>query len=295
MQEIATLNNGHAVPTVQRPHLSPSQLGMLLNCPRQWQARYVDGVTGPTSPEQAQSSALHAALKSAYEWVITGEKDDIETSHFFRGELTEEYYSQFAALDSSVSLWHDDGVPSGEWRDQGCAALLTYWKEIGQHVRPALMEHEVRVPIPGTGWDLLGYIDLIEQNSDITDYKMVSTYKETARCEGCGKSVGKNGLQQMADESLQLDLYDWARWKETGEIPKVKLHVLLKDKQHPRVQIVEGRERTVGLLEFREHQMREAVKLIESGGPFLPRDGWWGCSSDWCDAWSVCKGGWLHE
>jgi hypothetical protein len=178
--------------TLPVDYLSLSSLRLLMQCPRRWKLRYIDGAYEPPSGRMLLGGAAGAALAQHY-------GHQIETG---QGLSTEQLLDEFSATwDGRIGReaevgWEKD--TPGSLKDSGAGALAVYHRLIAPRIRPVSIERELRLAWPGVQWTLTGYLDLEDADNWVRDFKM-----------------SKQRLSQSnADADLQPDVYLAARRAE---------------------------------------------------------------------------------
>jgi len=277
--------------SLPKGYMSISQVNMYLRCGRQYKFRYVDDHKRPPAVPMALGSGGHAALEVTHHHLV-----DHETP-----APTEQLLSCFSDKWEEISLLVEDweGAVPGQIKDVGIALVRLYNSTVAPNVRPQVDAQQVRgiekkFEITVGGVPMLGYIDLIDANSDIAmsheelerirsvmGPKWVAADLRTSIADF--KFTGKTMAQAVVDGSLQLTMYSLA----TG-IAAVRFDQLIKTKV-PKI------KRAVSVRTSRDHAwlkhlVREVAEAV-SKGVFPPCDPTeWVCSPKWCGYWAMCRG-----
>jgi RecB family exonuclease len=252
--------------TPDKPHLSFTQIGLFLRCPRAYEYRYVEGLKTPPSGAMVQSRAWHEAVERNYrQKVETG--TDLPLS-----DMQETFAEAFArAVAAEQPVLDDDETPGG-LKDQGVRIVETHHREIAPGVTPMLVEERFRVNLgPDFPFDLVGVWDLIERDGTIAD----------------NKAYGKTPSQDDVDKDLQLTAYALAYRTTTRKTePRLRIDAVVKNKTPKAVQILTTRtnEDCRWFLRLIEDVAR-AIKL----GVFYPNPQGWHCSPKACGFWTRCR------
>lgn len=274
-----------------RGYLSASAINTLLKCPRQYEFRYVQGLTKPANKSLALGSVTHEAFETYY-------NDVLENNERFTGSQLAEL-----TLDSIIPDWIEDNETSLTTTDVNDINRVVpdivenYADKVGTHITPVSTEQEVLFTLE-CGVPMKAYIDLVrvrgEDGRGIVDYKTSS------------KSWTLSRLQN----SLQFMLYSYA----TG-IPDVQIQNIVVPTKGKKVSFdntfsiydpanttgsysydvgvnfhVFGNTFEASQKTYLESLVESCARLITSG-IFTPcgPDNWW-CTPAWCDYWPICRG-----
>ncbi len=274
-----------------RGYLSASAINTLLKCPRQYEFRYVQGLTKPANKSLVLGSVTHEAFETYY-------NDVLENNERFTGSQLAEL-----TLDSIIPDWMEDNETSlttTEVNDINRVVpdiVENYADKVGAHITPVSTEQEVLFTLE-CGVPMKAYIDLVrvrgEDGRGIVDYKTSSKSWTLARLQN----------------SLQFMLYSYA----TG-IPDVQIQNIVVPNKGKKVSFdntfsVYDPANTTGSYSydvgvnfhvfgntFEQSQKNYLESLVEScarlitSGIFTPcgPDNWW-CTPNWCDYWPICRG-----
>lgn len=277
--------------TLPKKYLSISQVNMYLRCARQYKFRYIDDHKRPPGSSMALGSSGHAALEVTHHHLVDQEVP----------APTEQLLDRFADKWTEISAFIEDweGAEPGQLKDMGVALVRLYNTNVAPHVRPHVDANNVRgiekkFEVTVGGVPMLGYIDLIDANSDITmshtelenvrslmGPKWVAEDLRTAIADF--KFTGKTMPQAMVDGSIQLTMYSLA----TG-IHAVRFDQLIKTKIPKLKRATSIRTRSDHL--WLQRIVREVADAISKGvfPPCSPTE--WVCSSKWCGFWGMCRG-----
>lgn len=274
-----------------RGYLSASAINTLLKCPRQYEFRYVQGLTKPANKSLALGSVTHEAFETYY-------NDVLENNERFTGSQLAEL-----TLDSIIPDWIEDNEATLTTADVNDINRVVpdivenYADKVGAHITPVSTEQEVLFTLE-CGVPMKAYIDLVrvrgEDGRGIVDYKTSS------------KSWTLSRLQN----SLQFMLYSYA----TG-IPDVQIQNIVVPTKGKKVSFdntfsiydpanttgsysydvgvnfhVFGNTFETSQKTYLESLVESCARLITSG-IFTPcgPDNWW-CTPAWCDYWPICRG-----
>jgi len=189
-------------------HLSYSQVSTWLRCGRTYYLRYLEKVrlrrgVGVALP---LGSAVHAAVEKNLTQKIESKVD-----------LPEEEVGE-AAIGDFMDRAERDEIDFDGKKPEDVATLAgelaeVHTRELAPRIQPLLVETELRADLLDRGWDLLAYIDLVDEERHIVDLKTAAR----------AKAVGS------LERDLQLSLYAAIWRKTTGKIEAGLRHdVLIK-------------------------------------------------------------------
>lgn len=180
-------------------HLSASSITTFLRCPRQWQAKYVHGLEGPSNSALLIGSAVHDWLAQE----LAGE-DPVWTA------VWEEAIIKQGGRENIV------------WKDKEPAAEIiafrqaeAYYHTVGRVLNVLETEKEISVRVPGVPIPVVGFIDIVCPDG-IIDVKTTGY-------------LNAKSVQTNREWTLQANIYQLAE-------PKVcEFHVITRSKDSPLV------------------------------------------------------------
>ena len=161
--------------------------------------------------------------------------------------------------------------------DTSIEMTLHHRNELGTSIYPRAVEQPFTLEVEGNDYDIHGFIDLLELDRGILDYKFR------------GKSPSKTDCY----DSDQLTVYAFADHLINGKTKRrpVELHTTWMLKKGPKAKVQEDfRDER----DYRRFLMKfERVTQMIDSGIFLPaEEGHWRCSKKWCGYWeSDCEFG----
>lgn len=253
-----------------KPHLSHTQLEKHSMCPEAYRRAYVERERTPPGLRPISGTAAHRAAQLNFEQKIETRRD------LPPDEIMDIAAAEFdAAAADGVHLTRDENrvgatksIDTAKMRTIALAKVLA--TKVVREYQPALVEHKVRIPLPGPH-DLLAVLDLATEDGVVVDFK----------------TRGFPLKAEDAHHSQQLTIYAAAYQVETGEAPsELRLEVLSgEDKIRRNKFSTERTERDFEVLAARVNAFEAAV----ASGVFPPAAlGTWLCSPKWCPYWSTC-------
>ena len=266
----------------QIDHLSYSSITTYQMCPRSWRFHYLERVQTPTSPALIFGSAFHDAIEG---YLGTGKNQNPlvefwKQSWMLQLERNAENGINWGR-DSEESM-ADLGVKM--FSDPDTIALVDSLKPLVlEDQEPQVqIERRIELQVPGVPVPIVGYIDLIEADGVVCDFK----------------TSARSWDQKKADFELQPIFYlaalNQAGYLKTfGGLPP-KLHgwpfrhyCFIKTKK-PQVQIWES-YRTIGQMFWLFGLIKETWEAINAGA-FPPNTTTFKCSPKYCEYWGICRG-----
>src|SRR5690554_1634752 len=242
--------------------LSVSQVRTYLRCPRQYEYIYINKMRPPVTSSLLLGRAFHKAIEEA-------NRAKMETGEILSNDDVKDAFSQMWDREKAEVEW-EEGEDQGQLKDAGLAMTSHYYEQIGQKLRPMMIEQGTTVDIEGVPVKVV--IDLVERDGKIRDFK---TAKRTP-------------AKDEADRSIQLSTYAMAYREMTGEHESgAALDYTVSLKGGPKItqletQIDDARlERTKALI--------KGVAQAISSGMFYPVEEGFSCS--FCSFRDLCKGG----
>lgn len=248
----------------EKPHISPSQINMFLDCSAKYMFRYIYGIRPPTRSFFIRGRAVHKGIEHNY-------KSKIETHEDLPLDEVQEVASE--EFDSMVAeaVW-EDGENPGEIKDKTMELVGLYHQEVAPKIQPILIEKFVEIEVPETNFTLRGYIDLVDTGGYIRDTK----------------TKNSTPPQKTADSSLQLTAYAMAYRQLTGKTEKgVVLDNLISLKKGPKYVPLESQRMELDIRRF-INISKSVIRCIQSGA-YCPNPNSMMCSESKCDFWKVCQ------
>jgi hypothetical protein len=242
-------------------HLSPSSLNTFMKCPRQWYFRYIEGIKTPPAGAAFTGSTAHKTCQFALQPVIVGKEMPAPKT------LVEHFNDTFVASEKAEEIIWGKQEPH-IWRADGISAIRSHGDRLLPHIAPHALEAKYRKPIPDTPFDMLGYVDVVEEKA-LRDHKF----------------TGRMKPQSDADQSLQLSAYSWMSGKQ-----ELSLEVSTWGGKSARLTTHRTPKQTQFYLE--RVLIPTALQInhcIETGNFPCHLEGWH-CSASWCGYWGKCVG-----
>jgi RecB family exonuclease len=246
---------------------SVSQIQTYLGCPLKYRFQYLDQIPKAFRPA---ALAFGGSIHSAIEWLHRSRMDGAEPP---LEEVFQVFEADWFAQNLDPLQFH-----SGESRDAlagKARSMLAVYLQSSGGCRPAAVEEPFSLEIadPETGECLdvpfRGIVDLVEEDGTLVDLKTAA------------RATSRDDLERH----LQLSTYALAVFLRTGEVPKLRLDVLLKTSK-PRLERLPT-NRTVEELAWVARLIERTARAIEDGH-FYPSPSW-RCSeceyAPHCRAW----------
>jgi CRISPR/Cas system-associated exonuclease Cas4 (RecB family) len=244
------------------PHLSHSQLSMLLRCPRQWEYRYCLGLRIPTAHMLALGSSFHRALEVNFVQKVDT-RVDLPTQ-----EVLDAFSDDWERRLQREEVVFGDEKP-GQVKDVGIGLVAAYQETTAPTVQPCMVERPFEIAL-AQGYTLKGQLDLLTED-------LILDHKTSAKAWNQGR----------ADEELQPTAYLLACQELGLPHTEFEYHVAVKTKE-PRVEKIRTR-RSQAEIDWYLRVTRDAIRLMNTG-IFLPAPpGSWVCSENMCGYRHLCK------
>jgi putative RecB family exonuclease len=255
-------------------YISPSRLSLWIKCPLAFKARYIDGITTPTTPSLFVGKRVHAALESWYRQRMLRIPPDTH-------EVVEQIDQVWDVFVADEEMTFKDSAEETRLKRQTINLVSIYLHTLPtDEPQPLAVESRWELPLvdPQTGEDLgiplLGFIDLVLDDpggAQVIDFKTAAT------------------ASAPVDISHELQLTSYAYLLRTGTGSaegELQIRSLIKTKS-PTVAIHRYRPREDRHFRRLFALIREYLNALDRG-VFNFRPGWT-CSS--CDLReSVCAG-----
>ena len=249
-------------------HISYSQISEYLRCPRYYYYHRIQGLWIPFSQHFLNGKAVHRGAEYNYDQKIET-RTDLKLPEVQEVAVT---YFEKEAEETEVD-WGDTNKATE--KDATATLSGTYHTNVAPAIQPVLVESEFRVANQDSGWELLGYHDVISEFGEIRDIKTASRAPSA----------------DEADKSLQLTIqalgYAAFMDDESADHIKVGLDYVVRSKTATKaVQLASTRTK---------EEVLDAVSLIDSivaaidAEHFYPNPGSWVCGKK-CPFWGRCLG-----
>lgn len=263
-------NGGQAAVAV-KPHLSYTQLNMLLRCGEQYRRRYIEGERVPPGSAGALGKSFHLAQESNYRQKITSKQD-------LPVEAVTAAFSDAFDVESNDVLWTPEEAEAGiakvkgDLKDEGVKLVEVYHTEVAPAVQPESCEEVIPVALEGFPYDLKCVVDLVDDKQVVHD----------------SKTRGKSPTAEEANKSMQLTAYALAyRVSRKEQERGLQLDVAVRNK-NPKIVTLPTQRTNEQIGRFLETMARAAEAI--QGGVFLPApEGAWYCSPKFCGYYGTCK------
>lgn len=238
---------------MEERHYSVSQIQTYLGCPLKYRFQYLDKLPKAFRPAAlAFGGSVHAAIEWFHRGRQAGEQPLLE-------DVLTVFEADWFAQNLDPLEFHPGETKEGLAKK--AAAMLAVYLEAQNGSRPAAVEQSFSLDLfdPETGEVLgvpfRGIVDLVEEDGTLVDLK----------------TAARAMPQDDVERHLQLSTYALAVLLRTGEVPKLRLDVLMKTSK-PRLERYET-TRTVQDLAWTARLIQKTTWAIE-GGHFYPSPSW---------------------
>ena len=255
-----------------KPHISPSRVNTFLKCGEQYRRRYIEGDVIPPGVAMIRGTSVHVAAEKNYIPKIESKVD------LPKADIIAIAADTFDKKIKAEGVHLNDDEKSigkkkvlGEGKDVTVALAGLFADELAPTIQPKLVEHKVRISLPKSSHDLLGIIDLVDDEDYIRDLK----------------TSKKKKSQFDVDSDFQFGFYPLIYKAKFGKFPKgIKIDTLLAQKT-PKLQTIET---TRNKADYQALLARVNVTIdgIKTGvfAP-APTGSWW-CAPKWCGYYKTC-------
>jgi hypothetical protein len=257
---------------ILKPHLSASQLDSIARCPEAYRRRYIEGDKIPPAIAMIVGSGMHKGAETNFRQKIESHAD-LPVSQIVDAAVAG-FEAQAAGGVSFSAEEASRGVKNvlGEAKDAVAEFATIHAKQQAPDYQPVMVEQAVRIELPGPR-DLLGVIDLLDDQDRITDFK----------------TAGKKKSQADADDNIGLSVYA-ASFQSIYKRPPalVQLDTIVRTKTRIERQVVQS-ERSEADMAALAARINVVSRQIEAGiFPPASPGAWW-CNGTYCGFFSSCR------
>lgn len=244
-------------------HISYSQVKMFLDCPRKYEAAYIERRVRDDSLALIFGKAYHQALETGLNAKMRGE----ELGPNLMDEVVEHAWSEVMKDGNADDIQDEENEI-----DKLKHLVGLYWAEVAPSVIPSAVELKFSIPIPGVDVPFVGIIDLID-NGFLVDHK----------------TSNKSWSQSRADSDLQVTAYTYAYWAMRGEFPLgFRFDVAVKELKTPKIMQLDT-ARTKNQVLWFESMLPIFWRAVKNG-VFVPNPTGFLCHKLYCPIWGECVG-----
>ncbi len=258
--------------TKPKPHLSPSSMDMYTRCGEAFRRRYVEGEIIPPGIAMLKGTGVHRAAEMNMRQKIESHVD------LPQNEIVD------AAVSAFESETHGGYLLTPEESSRGAKLVIS--QATGDLVdmatvhaqlqapdyQPVATEQLVRIELPNSPRDLLGVIDLIDDQDRVTDFK----------------TSGRAKSQADADSSVQLSVYSVLFQALTGREPKeLRLDTIVTTATRTGRKVV-STQRGPDNLEILANRFNAVLKGVQAGIFTPAAPGSWWCATKFCGYAMTC-------
>lgn len=273
-----------------RGYLSPSQVGMFINCARSWELAYVEKKPRRTSARMFQGIFVHSSVEAVLkERLATGVLPSVELA-------TDTFSDAFENGKKHIEDW--EGDDEGLVKDTGIKCATAYYDEAAPDATPLVVEKtltavfksadgKVRLPV-------LGRLDSIQVQAHTEQ-----EYQDIRATLNAGGTILKprriHDLKVTTDKWSQSDLdndLQFTMYAGIEGIPDVQVDQVVKGRAkmpRPRYEKLTGVV-TPKMVKHVEAVMEGVGRSIALGHFPMTNPGNWWCSEKWCGMWQHCRG-----
>lgn len=265
--------------TIEKPHVSASQLITFGKCGEAFRRRYVCGDKIPPTLAQTRGKSIHAAAEMEFRQKITS-RTDLPASQVVDRAVAE--FDGSVVLEDLMLTTEEQlrgkRVVVGEERDRVARLTEVFAERVAPSYQPEAVEVRQRIVIPKAPRDIVGVVDFIGNLIVAPTERGITDYKTTT----------KASPQSRWDTDPGLSVYALIYRAKYGEPPKFLNVEELIDGATPRVkQSTTTRARPD--FEALVARLNAVLQALTQGVfPPAPLSAWW-CSPGHCGYWSSCR------
>lgn len=243
---------------------SNSRLSTYENCPLKYKFQYIDKIrTEGEGIEAFTGSRVHDALEQFYKDMTLCKTRSLEELLDLYKEYWDKKYSEKVTI-------RREGMNAGNYFDFGAKCISKYYERYQPFDQATTLYTELRVqfPLDGGDYEILGYIDRLDQRADgiyeIHDYKTSASLPEIKKLESDRQPAFYHlGVKNRFPDAERIEIV----W-----------HYLGHDKEY-RITLDEG------WLESLEEETKTLIDTIEAATDFPTNET---ALCDWCDYQQLC-------
>lgn len=255
-----------------RTYVSHSQLDMFTRCGEAYRRRYILGEKIAPGMALLKGSGVHGMAEENFRQKIDS-KEDLDTKELL--EIADAKFEERRHEDGYILTSEEEKVGAkkvlGQTKDGVMRLTRLYREKCSPSIQPELVEHEIRIELPGHPTDMLGILDVVTSDGRIKDLK----------------TSGRSKQQADADDSTQMTWYAMAYQALRGKPSAgIDLEVLVDTKtpKHQRLSTSRGQHDYEVLL-----ARLNTMLAGREAGIFHPAPiGSWWCSAKFCGYWNTC-------
>ncbi len=265
-------------PKSDKPHISPSQISSYLRCPEAYRRRYVKGEKLPPAIAAVKGVSVHKSAEHDFRQKIQSRQD-----------LQKEEILEVASATFDEKIKHEGVMLQPEEEARGKTIVMGEAKDstvrmaelfiVGGKTTPAIapkyqpveVELKQKIVLENSSHDLLGIVDMIDENKKIIDLKTTS----------------RTMNQDTVDRMDQLTFYSLLYRAKNGVDPTGIVIENMVDLKQPKVETIET-SRSMEDYNPMINRINAIVDAINKG-VFPPTDPTnWVCSRKFCGFFPSC-------
>lgn len=256
-----------------KPHISPSQISTFTKCGEQYRRRYIEKEIIPPGVAMIRGIALHKGAEHNFKPKIES-RVDLPKSQI--QEIVAASFDKKIAAEG-VHLNKDEkeigkAKVLGASKDDAVAMAGVFSDDLAPTIQPIAVEKKIRIVLKKSTHDLLGVIDVIDDEFFVRDLK----------------SAAKAKNQAEVDRDFQFGFYPIiARAFYGKEVAGVKIDTIVKTKTKVYLQTLTT-DRDADDFEAIINRTNFAIDAINAGNFFPAFTGAWWCAPKWCGYYSTC-------
>lgn len=257
----------------KKPYLSPSSVEMFCRCAESWRRRYVLGDKIPPGVSLVRGISFHKGVEFNFGQKVNTRQDLPEPQI---NEVISSSFDDTIKRQGILLTKDEENVGKkkvlGQTKDATIRLGSLYRQKSAPEIQPLVVEDSQRIEIPDGSHDILGRLDLVDDQYKIRDYK----------------TSGKKKNQSEIDGAIAMTMYALTfRRKFNRATGGLVWHVMV-DKKEPEIQTLTT-ERTLEHVDALVARINAVLHGIRVGSfPPCPPGAWW-CDSRYCGYHQTCK------
>ena len=150
----------------KKPHISHSQLDMYTRCGMQYWHRYIEGIKAPPSVAMLVGSGTHEAIEADLtEKMASGNLLLDEAVADIASDTLKRCWDAEPPLLNEEEALDGEKKTKGEAVDRAVSLAVCHHRDLAPELAPVAVEREWHVDVKGYPFELMGFIDVQEQDS----------------------------------------------------------------------------------------------------------------------------------
>ena len=187
-------------------HLSVSQLVLFCRCGEQYRRRYIEGEIVPPGIAARIGSGVHKAAE--VNW-----REKIRTGYDLPLDAVQDVAAQSydKSLEEGVFFAPEEAPRAAaalaEGKDAAVALAALWHRDLAPHIRPALVEEEILLNLPGVPLPVVTILDLYTEDGALRDLKTAARKWPEDKAHGSNQPTAYREAVKMATGAYPEKIY----------------------------------------------------------------------------------------